>query len=79
MPTVVLNWGLSRQGCLGGDSGTLSDHPPAPVWEDRNVSPYSAQEIEERIGESEEWDPASHPADESPNLLHGVPRAHKRR
>ena len=64
MKTVVLNWGLSRQGCLGGVSDTLPDHPPTPVWEGSNISPYSAQEIEEEIGESEEWDPASHEAEE---------------
>lgn len=60
MKTVVLNWGLSRKTCLCGASDTLQDHPSAPVWEDSNFSPYSAQEIEEEIGESEEWDPASH-------------------
>jgi hypothetical protein len=64
MKTVVLNWGLSSQGDLGGLSDTLSDHPPTPVWEDSDVSPYSAQEVEEEIGESEEWDPASHEAEE---------------
>ena len=64
MKTVVLNWGLRRQACCCGVSDTLPDHPPTPVWEDRNVSPYSAQESEEEIGESEEWDPASHKAEE---------------
>lgn len=64
MRTVVLNWGLSRQGFLGGVSDPLPDHPPTPLWEGTNISPYSAQEIEEEIGESEEWDPASHEAEE---------------
>ena len=64
MKAVVLNWGFSRQGCLCGVSETVTDHPPAPVWEEMNVSPCSAQEIEEEIGESEEWDPASHKAEE---------------
>ncbi|MGA7318009.1 MAG: hypothetical protein WBX22_29045 [Silvibacterium sp.] len=64
MKTVVLNRGLSCQGGLGGVSDTLPDHPPTPVWEDSNILPYSAQEIEEEIGESEEWDSASHEAEE---------------
>lgn len=62
MKTVVQNWDLSRHGDVGGVSDILPDHPPTSVWEDSNLSPYSAQEVEEEIGESEEWDPASHEA-----------------
>lgn len=77
MKTVVLNWSLSRQGCLCGVSDTLPDHPPTPVWEESlRIRPRRSKR--RSASRKNGILPHTRPK-KSTNLLHGVPRALKRR